>query len=318
MKDMKNIKVLVLEGGNNEEHEVSLATAKEVKNSLLNLNIDYEVMNVSPDTFEKDISKFDSSYICFNALHGTFGEDGKIQKILEKENFKHTHSGIKASDISFDKALTKKAIQYTSILTPKSLTLNYQEIDRKTLFDIFLKFGSFVIKPISSGSSYGVRIFKNENSIVSFLKDYDDYSKVYQKHQMLLIEKFIEGRELSVSVIERDRISYPVEVTEIISNNSFFDYESKYTVGFSRHIVPAQLPEHIYDKCKTVAKFVHDKLKCKGISRSDFIYDNNENIFFLEINSQPGLTHTSLLPEQFKYNGISFDDLILNLIKCTL
>ena len=314
---MKNIKVLVLEGGSNEEHEVSLATSKEVKNSLLNLNIDFDVISVFPDTFEKDITKFNSEHICVNALHGTFGEDGKIQKILEKANFKHTHSGIKASGISFDKALTKKEIQDTSIVTPKSLTLNYQEIDDKILFDIFLKFGSFVIKPISSGSSYGVKILKDEKSIISFLKDYHAYSKIYQKHQKLLIEKFIEGRELSVSVIERDEISYPVDVTEIISNNSFFDYESKYTLGFSTHILPAQLSKHTYDKCKTDAKFIHDRLRCKGISRSDFIYDN-ENIFFLEINSQPGLTPTSLLPEQIKYNGTSFDDLILNLIKCAV
>jgi len=315
---MKNIKVLVLEGGSNEEHEVSLATAKEVINSLSNLNIDYNVISVSPNTFERDISKFKSEYICFNALHGTFGEDGEIQKILEKENFKHTHSNIKASGISFNKALTKKEIQDTSITTPEFLTLNFQEIDNKILFDFFLKFGSFVIKPISSGSSYGVKIIKDEGSIVSFLKNHDVYSKIYQKHQILLIEKFIKGRELSVSIIERDRISYPVEVTEIISNNSFFDYESKYTVGFSKHILPAQLPQHIYDKCKADAKLVHDRLGCQGISRSDFIYDNNENIYFLEINSQPGLTSTSLLPEQLKYHGISFDDLILSLIKCAL
>ena len=315
---MKNIKVLILEGGNNEEHEVSLATAKEVKNSLSNLNIDYDAINVSPDTFEIDIAKFNSEHICFNALHGTFGEDGKIQNILEKANFKYTHSGIKASSISFDKSITKKQILDTSIVTSKSLTLNYQEIDNEILFDIFLKFGSFVIKPVSSGSSYGVKIFKDEKSIFSFLKDYNSYSKIYQKHQTLLIEKFIEGRELSVSVIERNNISYPIEVTEIISNNSFFDYESKYTLGFSRHILPAHLPKHIYDKCMADAKLVHDRLGCKGVSRSDFIIDNNENIFFLEINAQPGLTPTSLLPEQLKYNGISFDELVLNLIKCAL
>ena len=315
---MKNIKVLVLEGGNNEEHEVSLITAKQVKNSLSNLNIYYDAIKVSPDTFEKDITKFSSDHICFNALHGTFGEDGKIQKILKKKNFKHTHSNIKASSISFNKALTKKEIQNTSILTPEFLTLNYQEINNKILFDIFLKFGSFVIKPISSGSSYGVKILKDEKSIVSFLKNYDAFSKIYYKHQILLIEKFIEGRELSVSVIERDRKSCPVEVTEIIPNNSFFDYESKYTLGFSKHILPAQLPKHIYDKCKLDAKLVHDRLKCQGISRSDFIYDNDENIYFLEINSQPGLTPTSLLPEQLQYHGISFDDLIFNLINCAL
>ena len=314
---MKNIKVLVLEGGNNEEHEVSLATSKEVKNSLFNQNIDYDVIRVFPATFAKDITKFNSEYICFNALHGTCGEDGQIQNILEKSNFRYTHSGIKSSGIIFDKSLTKKKIQDTLILTPKFITLNYQEIDNKTLFDIFLKFGSFVIKPISSGSSYGVKILKDEKSIVSFLKDYEIYSKIYQKHPKLIIEKFIEGRELSVSVVERDRVGCPVEVTEIIPNNSFFDYESKYTFGLSKHILPAKLPNHIYNKCKADAKFIHDRLKCKGVSRSDFIYDN-ENIFFLEINSQPGLTSTSLLPEQLKYNEISFDDLISNLINCAL
>ena len=116
---------------------------------------------------------------------------------------------------------------------------------------------------------------------------------------------------------ERNNNSEPVEVTEIISNNDFFDYQSKYTPGFSKHILPAKIPKHIYENCKMSAKIVHEKINCKGISRSDFIYDNDQ-IYFLEINTQPGLTSISLVPEQLKYQKISFDELISNIINSLL
>ena len=312
---MEKIKVLILEGGFNEEHEVSLETGKQVKKTLKDLKINYESLVVSPITFENDIKKYDSSYICFNALHGTFGEDGKIQEVLERFSFKFTHSGSKASLIGFDKELTKNKINDTSILTPKYFVFNSQELNKNIFLDSFLNMGPFIIKPVTSGSSYGIKIFKSEKSINLFLSNFSENIKFYKESNIkLLFEQFIEGRELTVTVIEKNNLSIPIDVTEIISKNEFFDYESKYTPGFSEHVLPAKIPKTIYEKCMEDAKKIHDLINCKSISRSDFIYDD-EKVYFLEINTQPGLTKLSLVPEQLNYHQISFKDFIMNLIK---
>ena len=130
-----------------------------------------------------------------------------------------------------------------------------------------------------------------------------------------MAEPYIEGKELTVTVIEDNKISKAVEVTEIYSNNLFFDYQAKYSKGFAKHILPAKIPKDIYDKCLSFSKIAHDTIGCRGISRSDFIYDQkSNNIFFLEINTQPGLTSVSLVPEQLKYHNISFHDLINKLL----
>ena len=314
---MKDLKILVLEGGNNEEHEVSLNTGQEVKKSLGNLGIKFDSILVDPKNFKKEISNYDSDYICFNALHGTFGEDGEIQNILDLASFKYTHSNAKSSFIGFNKKLTKENMLGTSIIFPRYISINLKEINKKILTDLFNHYGALILKPIASGSSFGINILKDINSINLFTKNINDNLNIYQNHNEIMIEKYIEGRELTVSVIEENNCSEAIEVTEIISYNSFFDYESKYTTGFSKHILPADIPIKIYDQCKYQAKLAHDQIQCKGISRSDFIY-SNDTIFFLEINTQPGLTPISLVPEQLKYRGISFDNLVLNLIECTL
>lgn len=314
---MKKIKILVLEGGFNEEHEVSLSTGKEIKRVLKNLGINYQTIIVDPKTFEYDINKYNSDYVCFNALHGTFGEDGKIQRILDKTSLRYTHSGAKASHVCFNKKLTKESIKDIKILTPDFFTIYSNKLNEKILHNFFDKFGSFIIKPIASGSSYGIKIFRTIKEIKIFVKNIKKNLNVYKNHSELLIEKFIEGRELTVAVIQKNNQSFPVEVTEIISQKTYFDYESKYTPGFSKHILPAKIPKIVYENCKKFAKMAHDKHGCKAISRSDFIY-NNKQLFFLEINNQPGLTSISLVPEQLKYQDISFDNLILNIINCAL
>ena len=314
---MKKFKILVLEGGLNEEHEISLATGNEVKNALKNLNISFDSIIVDPSTFEKDIIKFSPDYLCFNALHGPFGEDGQIQKILDKAFFRYTHSSAEASHNCFNKKLTKDNIKDTKLLTPEYVNIHYDQINEKILFNLFKKFGSFIMKPNSSGSSYGVKIFREINDIDIFIGNIKDNLDIYTKHKEILIEKFIEGRELTVAVFQKNNKSIPIEVTEIISQNAFFDYQSKYTPGFSHHILPAKIPNIIYEKCKEFAQFAHDKFYCKGVSRSDFIYDNNK-LYFLELNNQPGLTSISLVPEQLKYQEITFEDLILNIINSAL
>ena len=314
---MENLKVLILEGGFNEEHEVSIETGKQVKKALSDLDIEYKSILVDPFTFKKEIKKIKNDYLYFNALHGRFGEDGKIQKILDDLLVKYTHSNKEASSIGFNKALSKEAIKNTKVLTAKSITLDCRELTQNIMIEIYKKFGSFVIKPISSGSSFGIKIFKDEKSIIDLFNSDVDNLNIYKDHPKLLVEKYIEGRELTVAVIEKDHQSTSVEVTEIIYNNEYFDYESKYTKGHAKHILPAILPKDIYHNCKVLAKIVHDKINCRGISRSDFIYDG-DNIYFLEINTQPGLTAISLVPEQLKYQNFSFNEMVLNIIKCSL
>ena len=310
-------KILILEGGFNEEHEVSLATAKEIKKSLFNQNIEFKSLLVSPKNFEEKISKFSNEYICINALHGPYGEDGQIQKILEKLSFKFSHSSSEASRLGFNKELSKKALRNTKVLMLDHEILESRLINKEKLIEIFLKLGSFVLKPVASGSSFGVKIFKTINDINSFSNDLKQNLSLYKKHKDLLLEKYIKGRELTVAVIEKNKKSISVEVTEIISNMEFFNYQAKYSPNIATHILPAEIPIAAYETCKRYAKIAHDTINCRGLSRSDFIY-YNDKIYFIEINTQPGLTALSLLPEQLKYKKTSFDQMIKNLIECSL
>ncbi len=183
---------------------------------------------------------------------------------------------------------------------------------------IFNKIGPFVLKPVSSGSSYGVQLIKSQEDIRLLLGNSLKQKLLYKNHNNLMVEPYIEGKELTVAVIEENKKSKAIEVTEIISNNLFFDYKAKYTKGFSKHILPANIPDNIYQECLDSAKNIHDILGCRGISRSDFLYDErNKKLYFLEINTQPGLTPVSLVPEQLNYNNIDFTTLIDKLLKAS-
>ncbi len=314
---LTNKNILVLEGGHNEEHEVSLSTAIEVKKAILELNYNLQSIEVDPRNFHEKINKFKID-ICFNALHGPFGEDGKVQQILFNNKIKFSHSGVKTSTIAFNKHLTKIAIDKTGIDYPKTILLNNSKLNEKTFKYTLEQFGPFVLKPVSSGSSYGVQLIKSKEDIDLFFENILDQKELYKNHDNLMLEPFIEGRELTVAVVDENRKSNAIEVTEIISDNIFFDYEAKYSKGFSKHILPANIPEQIYQQCLNNAKIVHDTLGCRGVSRSDFLYDEtNKKIYFLEINTQPGLTIVSLVPEQLNYNNIDFTMLIDKLLKAS-
>ena len=310
-------KIIVLEGGLNEEHEVSLNTSKQVQKSLKNLNFEFDVMKVDPINFIDKLDSIDNDVIFFNALHGPFGEDGEIQKILEKRNFSFTHSHYLSSKLAFDKNLTKLSVKENNIQTPDHITVQMKNVTIELLDNFYKKFGSFVMKPNTSGSSYGIKIFNSTEDINNFFKNLEEEKNIYRDHNSIMIEKYIKGRELTVGVFERNNISESLAVTEILSKNVFYDYDAKYVDGQSKHILPANIPDSIYEECLIYAKSIHDKLKCKGLSRSDFIY-YEKSIFFLEINTQPGLTLTSLIPEQLKFRGINFDYFIRNILEASL
>ena len=308
-------KILILEGGFNEEHDVSLSSAKEVRKAIDALNYQSESIIVNPVDFSEKIKKHIDIDLCFNALHGPFGEDGLIQEILYRNKLNFTHSDSMASKKAFDKILTKKSLQNTEISFLKSIEISKNNFNKDKLIYIFKKIGSFVLKPTSSGSSYGVTIIKDIDDLENFLDNIDGQSQLYKNHSKFMIEPFINGRELTVAVYEENSKSIPLEVTEIKTKNDFFDYKAKYSKGLSIHILPAQIPKKIYNDALKYAKIAHDSLGCKAISRSDFIFDEfNQKLFFLEINTQPGLTPLSLVPEQLNYNNINFIELIKKII----
>ena len=308
--------ILILEGGFNEEHEVSLTTAKQVKKVFKKNKINYRSLIVNPRTFENIIDKYSNKLICFNALHGTFGEDGKIQKILKKKKFKFTHSGIYASKNCFNKINSKKMLTKYKIPTPIFFEIKPNLLNESYLNKYKKKFDKFIIKPNESGSSFGIRIIKTKNDLDNLIKNLKNYKKELKYHNSLIIEKYINGKELTVSVLEIYNKLQSLEVTEILSKNKFFDYKAKYSKGFAKHILPANIPSNIYKRCLRIALRAHKILKCNIISRTDFIYDKKSNkIFYLETNSQPGLTAISLVPEQAKFKNITFEEIILQLIK---
>ena len=308
--------ILILEGGFNEEHKVSLTTAKQVKKVFKKNKINYRSLIVNPRTFENIIDKYSNKLICFNALHGTFGEDGKIQKILKKKKFKFTHSGIYASKNCFNKINSKKMLTKYKIPTPIFFEIKPNLLNESYLNKYKKKFDKFIIKPNESGSSFGIRIIKTKNDLDNLIKNLKNYKKELKYHNSLIIEKYINGKELTVSVLEIYNKLQSLEVTEILSKNKFFDYKAKYSKGFAKHILPANIPSNIYKRCLRIALRAHKILKCNIISRTDFIYDKKSNkIFYLETNSQPGLTAISLVPEQAKFKNITFEEIILQLIK---
>ena len=308
--------ILVLEGGFNEEHKVSLTTAKEVKKVFKNNKINFRSLIVHPKTFENVIDKYSNKLICFNALHGTFGEDGKIQKILKKKKFKFTHSGIYASKNCFNKINSKKILTKYKIPTPIFFEIKPNFLNESYLNKYKKKFDKFIIKPNESGSSFGIRIIKTKNDLDNLIKNLKNYKKELKYHNSLIIEKYINGKELTVSVLEIYNKLQSLEVTEILSKNKFFDYKAKYSKGYAKHILPANIPLYIYKRCLSFALRAHKILKCNAISRTDFIYEKkSKKIFYLETNSQPGLTNISLVPEQARFKNISFEEIVLQLIK---
>ena len=299
MKTFKNMHVLLLKGGNGSERDVSLNTAEVCANAIK--QIGHKITEI--DIAEIDIlnlKKIDAD-ICFNALHGDYGEDGSIQGLLNLLKIPYTHSGVATSAIAMNKINFKRIItsatQYSDdpIHFPKTLDLKnngkFYEVD----YD-----GKFVIKPIKGGSSVGVNIVYDGEKIPP---------KNILINEELMAEIFVGSIELTVTVLKDN----PLCVTEITTYNEkeFYNYNAKYDENGSFHKIPADIPKIIYDKAMSWALRAHQIIGCKGISRTDFRYDAKEKkLYMLELNTQPGMTHTSLSPEQASYCGLGLKDII--------
>ena len=296
-------KILILAGGYSKEREISFKTAKAVFNQIKN---DYICQILDPKSgFIKKLRKFKPDVI-FNALHGRYGEDGYIQLILENEKIKYTHSGVKASSICINKIISKEIFLKKKILTPRFYLLkgNTRDNLKKSLFIIKKKLNfPVVIKPINEGSSVGVYICNKKNFIQNLKK--------LGSEKEILVEKYIPGREIQVAIMGSRKLG----TIELVPKRKFYDYKAKYDKkSNTEHILPVNLPPKKIIEIENIALKAHQTTGCRGITRSDFRYYKNK-FYLLEINTQPGMTELSLVPEIAKFKGISFYNLIKWMIK---
>ena len=295
-------KILVLCGGISKERLVSLDTGKQVANELKKNK--YKVLICEPDqTLLKNIKLFKPDII-FNALHGQFGEDGYIQTILETQKIPYTHSGVMASSIAMDKEISKKIFIKNKILTPKYIKFDYR-INKINIIKIIQKKLNFpvVLKPINEGSSVHVYICTKKN-IIKHLKALSVYNQI-------LIEEFIPGREIQVAIMGTKTLG----AIELKPKRKFYDYEAKYNSNSkTEHIIPVSLSKKDLKKITNITRKAHQLIGCKGVTRSDFKFYKGK-FYLLEINTQPGMTKLSLVPEIANYVGISFIQLIEWILK---
>ena len=295
---MNKEKVTVLMGGISAERDVSLDSGKACAKALSEIGFDVTSLDAKDDFIEKLIKNKPDKV--FNALHGRFGEDGSIQGLLEHLKIPYTHSGILSSAIAMDKLTSKKIFKEAKISSPE-----YQVI--KTVEDFqSSKIGyPCVVKPNNEGSSVGVYIFNEPNK-----SDEDKIVTLLNKYNFLILEKYIPGREIQVAVMG----SKALGGIEIVPTRSFYDYEAKYSANAkTKHIIPIKINETDYKKILDMALQAHNILGCRGVTRSDFRYNESDKvnkIYILEVNTQPGMTSLSLVPEIANYYGISFNELV--------
>jgi D-alanine-D-alanine ligase len=295
-------KILILSGGISKERLISLDTGFQVAKELKKNG--YKIKISEPDNnLEKNIKEFKPSVI-FNALHGQFGEDGYIQTILEQYQIPYTHSGPIASSIAMDKEISKKIFINNKINTPKFIKYSFDKKSAKLIEQINdkLKF-PVVVKPINEGSSVNVYICTKKN-ITKILKSMESYKEV-------MIEEFIAGREIQVAIMGNKKLG----AIELKPKRKFYDYDAKYnTNAKTQHIIPVEISRNKLNEVMNMALKAHKVIACRGVSRSDFKFYRNK-FYLLEINTQPGMTKLSLVPEIAAYKGISFIKLIEWILK---
>ena len=295
-------KILIISGGISKERLISLETGKEVSKELKKNG--YKVLTSEPNLeLSKNLKKYKQDII-FNALHGQFGEDGYIQTILEAQKIPYTHSGAIASSIAMDKEISKKIFLQNNILTPKYIKYIFLKKDKTIIKKIEkkLKF-PVVIKPINEGSSVHVYIC-NKKNLLRRLKKLEYYKEI-------LIEEFVPGREIQVAIMGNKKLG----AIELKPKREFYDYEAKYNPkSNTKHIIPVNITKKEFKTVTDIALKAHKVIGCKGVTRSDFKFFKGK-FYLLELNTQPGMTKLSLVPEIARYKGISFIKLIEWILK---
>lgn len=289
--------VAVLMGGLSPEREVSLVSGEACAEALERLGA-----KVSRVDAGRDVAQVLAGLkpdVCFNALHGEWGEDGCIQGVLETLGLPYTHSGVLPSALAMDKAKAKAVLAAAGVVVPGGGLYNRLEAAREHVMA-----PPYVVKPNAQGSSVGVfLVFEGANRPPQELS-----SPTWDWGEEVMIEPYIAGHELAVAVMDGRALT----VTEIVPRTGFYDYDAKYVEGGSQHVVPALMSPAAFDRALRMAEAAHAALGCQGVTRSDFRYDDiNDLLVLLEVNTQPGMTPTSLVPEQAAHTGVSFDQLVL-------
>jgi D-alanine-D-alanine ligase len=287
-------RVAVLHGGMSAEREVSLRTGQQVIEALRTAGFEVQSIEVTDDLAALIAALDPKPDVVFNALHGRFGEDGTVQGVLDYLGIPYTHSGVRASALAIDKAAAKAVFSHAGLPVAPHRIIDIAELADHDPLPL-----PYVVKPVNEGSSVGVSIVRpGTNRSAQIIAEWH--------FGPAMVEQYIPGRELTVCVLE-DRA---LVVTEILTGEDFYDYHAKYAAGGPRHVLPAELPPEVTQHALDIALAAHRALGCRGLSRADLRYDDaTGRLILLEVNTQPGMTRTSLLPEQAAYAGITFPEL---------
>ena len=303
------LRVAVLMGGRSAEREVSLNTGAQVAAALAERGFSIETIDTADTAFIEQIRTggIDAAFIC---LHGRFGEDGTVQGLLELLGMPYVGSGVLASALAMDKVMSKHIFTAEGLQTPAFVTL--RSGDAHDLDEVRRALGAkLVVKPASEGSSVGMTIVHEPAELP------DALSLAFSHDETVIVEEYVDGVEVTVGVIGNDEL-VALPTLEIIPEHEFYDYESKYVPGMSRHIIPARLSEALRTECQAVAIGAHRALGCRGMSRADIIVTSDGRVQLLEVNTIPGMTSTSLLPDAARAAGISFPELCERLVMLAL
>jgi D-alanine-D-alanine ligase len=292
-------------GGWSSEREVSLMSGAGVADALEGLGHRVTRIDMGRDVAQRLAEA--KPDVVFNALHGTPGEDGSVQGLMELMGLKYTHSGLETSVVAIDKELTKK------VLVPHGVRMPTGEIvASESLYAGDPMERPYVVKPVNEGSSVGVAIVTREGNYGNPIGP--ETEGPWKHFERLLAEPFIRGRELTVAVLGDEALA----VTELVPTRGFYDYDAKYTDGLTRHVCPAEVPAEIAGAAMAMALKAHRLLGCRGCSRSDFRWDDEQGeagLYLLEVNTQPGMTPLSLVPEQARHRGMSYSELVRRIVE---
>ncbi len=300
----EGLHITVLMGGWSAEREVSLQSGKGVADALEMLG--HRVTRIDMDRHVAARLAEAAPDLVFNALHGTPGEDGSVQGLLDLMGLRYTHSGVAASVIAIDKVLTKQVLVPAGIPMPGG-----RIVKSETVFETDPLPRPFVLKPVNEGSSVGVAIVTGDGNYGTPIGR--DVTGPWQEFEELLAEPYIRGRELTTAVLGERTLG----VTELKPLAGWYDYDAKYTEGLTEHVCPAQVPPAIAEACETLALQAHRLIGCRGTSRSDFRWDDErgvDGLFLLEVNTQPGMTPLSLVPEQARHRGMDYAELVQTIV----
>ena len=303
------IRVAVLFGGKSAERAVSLNTGAQVSRALEGLGFDVAPIDTGDDGFITALigSGVDVAFIC---LHGRFGEDGTVQGLCELLELPYVGSGVLASALALEKVKSKQFFSLVGLPTP-----DYAVVHRGRLYDLNALTSALgdktVVKPANEGSSVGMTIVHQPSELAAAIE------KAFEYDRDVLVERFVEGTEVTIAVIGNDEV-VALPTLEIVPEHEFYDYDSKYVPGMSSHIIPARVSEEARVECQRLAVAAHKTLGCRGMSRADTIVEEDGSVWLLEVNTIPGMTSTSLVPDAARAAGIEFPELCRMLVEFAL